>query len=307
MNDELAYLFGLIIGGGTLTPGGIDIEFPYKQWLRRDLQITPLLYTSAIQNVTPLIHSELGAWAIPRCIPGRTPRFHIEVTNVPNIFFELLRTYGIRPIGELRKHASIETMLSHMNTGNKRRFISGLADVIGSVSVSHRHRSLHSTIVSFEFLGDNWNLPFEVCQTLHELKVPVDQILWHHPNMHAGTSRTAEWRKGFKVRVKAGDFSRVGFGFDCKIRGLRRLLNIERRHRGHISHNRLCPNQRYRIKGIKLRHQDENSDELPCRVRGHAIHYTHICAALGCPHAPRAWLRRMVPQYTPQGATPLPV
>lgn len=86
MNDELAYLFGLIIGGGTLTPGGIDIEFPYKQWLRRDLQITPLLYTSAIQNVTPLIHSELGAWAIPRCIPGRTPRFHIEVTNVPNIF-----------------------------------------------------------------------------------------------------------------------------------------------------------------------------------------------------------------------------
>lgn len=297
MNDDLAYLLGLIIGGGTAEPTSITIEFPYKQWPHEDFEITPQWFNDCITNIAPLVNRELNATATPQFVRGNTPRFYLNITNLPNATWALLNAYGITPIGQLRRSASIANLLPHMNRSHKKNFVSGLADVIGSVRASHRHRSLKNTIVSFEIIGENYSLAFELCQLLYELGVPVDQILWHHPNMHAGLSRTAYWKKGTKVRVKAGDFASINFGLECKRDGLIRLNEIEERNRGYVSHGALCPNRRYNINRMKVTHVDENSTILPSNLRGHFIHYTHICCLLGCPHAPRDWLAREIPRY----------
>jgi len=300
MDKDTAYFLGLLIGGGKIFEDYISIEFPYKGWAQEDFRISPMWFNDSVVRIAPLIRRLLNTEATPRYVPGSNPRFYIEIRHIPDVFYEMLRLYNITPLGELRRDASIEKLVLDMDDHCKRSFVSGLADVIGSCRQSHRHRTLKSAIISFEIVGQNWKLPFELCQLLHSLKIPVDQILWHHPNMHAGSNPTAYWKKGHKVRVKAGDFAEIGYGMECKNIGLRRLIELEKRSRGYVSRGKLCPNRTYRINRLKVVHEDEYSTELPERVRGHKIHYTHICHSLGCPHAPVEWLNEKMQEYMPK-------
>lgn len=301
MQSDMAYFLGLLIGGGTISEDTISIEFPYKGWDREDYRIPPEWFTDSVTKIVPLMRNLINANATPRCVTNHTTRYYIDISPIPNLLYEMLREYGIRPLGQLRREASISKLVPKMNESCQRKFVSGLADVIGSCRPTHRHRTLESTIISFEIIGRNWNLPFELCQLLYGLKVPVDQILWHHPNMHAGANPKAYWKKGHKVRVKAGDFVKIGYGMECKRIGLENLLETEKKKRGTVSRGKLCPNRRYNINRVKVVHQDENSSELPKEVRGHFMHYTHICHALGCPHAPVSWLKEKMPRYMPKG------
>jgi len=305
MNTELAYLLGLLIGGGVFGRSDITIDFPYEKWPHEDVEIAPQWFNDSITNIAPMINRVLNAQATPNYVKGTTPRFYIHITNIPHVTYDTLRAYGINPVGELRRCTSLQGLLPHMDQACKRAFVSGLADVIGSVRASHRHRSLASTIVSFEIMHENWSLPYELCQLLYELNVPVDQILWSHPNIQSGKNSTYRaWRKGHKVRVKAGDFATIGFGLECKRRGLEDLIHIEERNRGCVSHNSLCPNQKYSCAQCnKVAHVDEDATDLPPEVRGHFIHYTHICSVLGCPHAPANWLSRMIQKYGRQSTS----
>lgn len=297
----MAYFLGLLIGGGTITQNIISIEFPYKGWSREDFRISPEWFNDSVTKIVPLINNLLNANATPRCVTDHTPRYYIDISPIPNLLYTLLQEYGIRPLGQLRREASIGELVPKMDEHCQRKFVSGLADVIGSCRPTHRHRTLESTIISFEIIGKNWNLPFELCQLLHDLEVPVDQILWHHPNMHAGVDPKAYWKKGHKVRVRAGDFAKIGYGMECKRIGLEKLLEIEKKNRGTISRGKLCPNRRYHISRVKVVHEDENSPELPKQVRGHFIHYTHICHVMGCPHTPISWLNKKMSKYMPKG------
>ena len=293
----MAYFLGLLIGGGKIIGNSISIEFPYKQWPHEDFRIAPTWFNDSVIKIAPLIRDLLGTDARPRYVSVETPRFYIEIEQIPRVLYENLSIYGIKPLGELRRHASIRTLVSEMNRDNRKSFVSGLADVIGSCRRSHRHRTECSSIISFEIIGENWRLPYELCQLLHSLQIPVDQILWNHPNMHSGKDIRGYWKKGHKVRVKVGDFAEVGYGIECKKIGLDRLLEIEKNKRGYISRGKLCPDRRYNISGEKVIHIDEHSNELPKEVRGHFIHYTHICHALGCPHAPIDWLTLKIQRY----------
>lgn len=299
MQTDMAYFLGLLIGGGSLTDNQISIEFPYKKWPHDDYRISPEWFNDSVTRIIPLIDQILNTNATPRYVGGETPRFYIDISPIPTILYDTLTNFGIRPLGELRRHASLELITQNMDVACKKKFVSGIADVIGSCRASHRNRSLQSTIISFEILGENWKLVYDLCQLLHELDVPVDQILWNHPNMHAGSTPGAYWKKGHKLRVKAGDFAAVGYSLECKRIGFDNLLDLEVVNRGSISHGTLCPRTNHKVNRIKVIHDDEMSSDLPENVRGHFIHYTHICQALGCPNAPSEWLDEKIEQYTP--------
>jgi len=301
MQKNTAYFFGILIGGGKFSDtqdARVNIEFPYKDWMSGEVRISPQWFEDSVTKIIPLINKVLNTSAVPRYIQASTPRYCIEINSVPELLYEMLRNYGIRSVGELRRHASIEKLVKDMDDECKRSFISGFADVVGSCRASHRNYTLQATIISFEIFGENWKLPYELCQTFYDLGIPVDQILWNHPNMHAGASSTAHWKKGHKVRIRAGDFSKVGYGLECKKKGLEKLLELELKSRGFISEGKLCPNRNYKIIRKKVHHEDENSKDLPPEVRGHFIHYTDICRALGCPHAPTKWLDDQIGKYT---------
>ena len=290
-NPDFSYLLGLLVGGGRFGErDSITIEFPFKSWPQENFRISPQWFEESVRSIVPTIRTQIGATATPRYVGNHSHHFYIEIENTPQILFDTFRRYGIQPMGTLREHASIKRLVDDLDQEGKKRLLQGLADVIGSCRASHRNRTLQTTIISFEILGRNYDLTFELCQLLYSLGIATDQILWNHPNMHAGSQPDAYWKKGNKVRVRAGDFATVGFGMECKRQGLVRLLELELHARGSISHNSLCPNRNYRLGPEKVSHRDEQSPDLPTQLRGHFIHFTAICRALGCPHAPSNWL-----------------
>ncbi len=78
MNDDLAYLLGLIIGGGIAEPRKITIEFPYRQWPHEDFEISAQWFNDCITNIAPIISRELNATATPQYIRGSTPSFYLN-------------------------------------------------------------------------------------------------------------------------------------------------------------------------------------------------------------------------------------
>lgn len=108
MNKDMAYFLGLLIGGGNLANNQISIEFPYKGWAHEDYRISPTWFNESVSKIVPLINQLLNSTATPRYVSNETPRFYIDISPVPTILYDTLNHYGINPIGELRRHASIQ-------------------------------------------------------------------------------------------------------------------------------------------------------------------------------------------------------
>lgn len=304
MNPDLAYFIGMLIGGGAIAPNrSFVIEYPYKKWIN-DIGVSFATYQQAVTQLRPLVEDLVGVTIVPNLRQtGTYPTMLLQSQGrAPSIFIDLLESYGLPSQGRLRDNAnlSIVILVQYMgaNMLAKQQFIRGLADVIGSCQESQRAFTGVTPIISFELR--NWHLPMEVCHLLHEQGIAVDQILWEHPNIQSGKDPTYDWRnKGFKLRVRATDFAQIGYRMTAKQNALNALLQGVPLRRREFCED---PNRKFgfRVRDVKVRHQDENSSDLPPAVRGHFIHFTHICAALGCPYAPLNRLRQAIQNYNPQ-------
>lgn len=128
----------------------------------------------------------------------------------------------------------------------------------------------------------NWFLPIQICRLMQvHLDVPVQHILWGHPNMRDPQKKGAQWAKEHRIRIYAEDFLPVGFHFRFKQQILEEMAEWNRRQR--VGGGRKCnPLARHRIKK-KAHHGEEKSKSLPSSLRGkHFDAYFQICLALGC-------------------------
>jgi hypothetical protein len=128
----------------------------------------------------------------------------------------------------------------------------------------------------------NWALPIQVCRLLQvHLQVPVQHILWGHPNLRDPQNKGKPWAKEHRIRVYAEDFLPVGFHFPFKQKILEEMADRNRRQGGAPS--RACnPLARHKIRP-KAKHRGERAKSLPGAVRGkHFNAYFQICQALGC-------------------------
>jgi hypothetical protein len=301
MDPDHAYTLGCLIAGGRIGENRVNIKFPFKRWGK--IGIDPAraagILKSMAQHIQPKLKQLYGLDPYPEMMP----EWQIICDGISAKLERDLLKYGITPRGILREHASVRKLIPEMDLLCKRDFVAAMADVIGSVAPSHRRFDMSHTIVSFEILGKNFNLVMELCRLLRDLGCPVDQILWEHPNMHSGEDPWYDgWiKKGNKLRVLTWDYVRnASFVFGSKVVAAERNLEIERKiireevkGRWKIQQvkNELCPHKRYQFKGAKTVHKHEFHERLKPTVRGHFIHYTHICAAMGCPFAPRRQLK----------------
>lgn len=301
MDPDHAYIIGCLIAGGRIGKNRVSIKFPFKKWgkITEDPLRAAENFKSIVKHVQPKLRELYGldSYTIPE------PEWQLICEGDLTKMLKDLSSYGIKPHGILREHASIQNIVSKMDIVCKRDFVAAIADVIGSVAKSHRRFDMGHTIVSFEILGENFHLVMELCHLLRDLGCPVDQILWEHPNMHCGYDPwDDEWiNKGNKLRVLTWDFVRkASFVFGSKVVTAERNLEeemkeltaqVQSRLRMRDIRNEFCPRKRIQIKGIKTVHKHEFHERLIPEVRGHFIHYTHICAAMGCPFAPKKQLK----------------
>lgn len=287
MDTDRAYLLGLIIGGGIFgnSEDVFRIHLPYRQWgsYVSNPQRAGQIAKDVLRVVSPLFRS----------IYGLVISYDTSVGGEWNILCEgdlsplknELQEYGISCDGEVRKTANIDSVIPLLIDDNlKRRFIAGLADTIGSTTPSHRRFSDDIQILSFEINGFRYDFVCQLCRLLHSVQCFPDQVLWNHPNFHSGNNPYySAWKKGFKLRVKLDQYARFGaFAFRTKAESARENMGRESR----ANNAEPCEQRRISVTPSCV-HNDENYVLLPPEIRGgHYLHNKHVCAVLGCSHAP---------------------
>lgn len=286
MNTDKAYLLGLIVGGGVFghAEDAFRIRLPFKKWgsylenPQRAGQIAGDILRKvgqmfrAIYNLSVQYEATESIWTI--LCEGDT-------TSVKNDLMQ----YGIACEGRIWESTDIGKIVPDLTDDNlKRRFIAGLADTIGSMAKSHRRFTDEHQILSIEISGFRFNAVCNLCKLLYSINCIPDQVNWNHPNIHCTKNPYySQWHKGFKLRILLDQYARFGaFAFRTKAESLQANRKLQQQTHSAVR----CEEREINVSPSTV-HPAEHDTRLPEIIRGgHYLHFCHICAAMGCEHAP---------------------
>ncbi|MEA4986570.1 MAG: hypothetical protein VB095_00705 [Anaerovorax sp.] len=286
MNTDKAYILGLIIGGGIWgnAEDVFRIRLPYRQWgsYEQNPQRAGQISRDIMSVVSPMFRS---VYNISVSFEATNSQWNILCEGDMTDLKSDLSSYGISCDGELRETSDLKGIVAVLVDDNlKRRFIAGLADTIGSTAKSHRRFSDEIQILSFEVKGFNFAFVCDLCRLLYSVNCYPDQILWNHPNFHSASNPYyKQWKKGFKLRIQLDQYAKFGaFAFRTKAESSQANRSLQQEEHDAIP----CPERELSVKTSCV-HLAENDKCLPECIRGgHYLHNRHVCAVLGCEHAP---------------------
>ena len=286
LNTDKAYIIGMVIGGGIWgnAEDCFHIRLPFKQWgsyLKNPGRAAQI--SRDIMNLNNMFRS----------VYGISVQYDADAGGVWNVLCEGdtseliadLAEHGISCEGEMRKNTSITKIVSALaDDFMRRRFIAGLADTIGSTAPTQRRFTDDKQIISFEISGFNFSFVCDLCRLLYSVNCLPDQILWNHPNFHSAKNPYFKnWKKGFKLRVLLDQYAQFGaFAFKTKAESSKDNMLLQNQKNSATP----CPDLSVSATASCV-HSAEHDRNLPGAIRGgHYLHNRHVCAVLGCEHAP---------------------
>lgn len=297
MTEDIAYVLGLFVGGGTISDESFDIYLPVRKW---GIDNHKNLQSISLDLATDIRRRFQNAFGIVIDNDVISESWHIMPIPGSNIspIKEKLSEYGLPTDGILLNTANLETIKAKLSDYFAEYFISGICDTKGSVADSHRRFSDSAPTISIEIPGSTKNFLFvtQLCSWLHDLGAFADQILYNDPCQHASTNPYySGWKKGFKIRFLVKEFLQSkSFSLKAKAAHAGRLANKQ-----DIEEQGPCEDRGVegRIKPVCI-HYDIHSSSLPEGVRSKIfLHYFHICAVMKCPYAPVKELRKAIDNY----------
>lgn len=281
MNNEMAYLLGMITGNGEIQRGlnetTIVIEIPHKK-LETEFEKDVSVYVKAsITDIREIIEPLVGAGL----------RFN-QSTNVSYISFtkpneDYLMREIIRHIGGATSHNNVRISdeVFKFTLDERKQFIKGFADVTGYIRKSNYFFDKEMHRVYFE-IPQNWKLVTDFCNLLKSVDIPVQNIDWAHPNMRDGNlkkyneGKTDFWKKEHQVKVWANEYEPIGFAVIHKDEALEKfsheqIVYIESQHKkvSDVTHRYYW--EMIGKKKVKPTHPAENDEFIPEEIRGN--HY----------------------------------
>ncbi|MHB8755247.1 MAG: hypothetical protein ACYC92_09875 [Candidatus Acidiferrales bacterium] len=291
LDPDVAYLLGLITARGQFYVEGdirrLVVNFPYRLFtakppegsgLHFDIPTEMRLCLDDVRNrINELLEVNV------QIIPGR------RNTQLVAVFTK--NTMSWRNLTTLLKHRSsyqefeVPAIIYETPEDIQLEYARGFADASATPSSSDYEQygnSPRSHRIVLQVNHQNWLLPIQICRLLQvHLKVPVQHILWGHPNLRDSGNKGKSWEKEHRIRVFAEGFLPVGFHFPFKQRILESMAEINR-NQDHGPIHECNPLARHRTKK-KAKHRGERSKDLPEALRGkHFNAYFQICKALGC-------------------------
>ena len=300
LDGEKSYVLGLLVAGGEVSTSRFSILFPFDQWAvdpASQNEISTHILTKmrrTFKNSYGLdIDFSLGAknkWTISPI--GESALIQRGVDEIRSDL-QLLR---LPDLGSILDFADLSFAKETLSTTSAVRFLAGICDVRASLTKSHRNRVATTPIVSVEVPARTKNFTFvvQLCGWMTSIGGVTDQVLYNHPSIQSADNPDyMEWKKGFKIRIRASSFTKkLSFAISAKSFDAQDLASIE-----DSSVQEPCCSRKVKA-GIRSIHSDINSKDLPESIRGQVfLHYHHICAVLGCPYAPIAEVQSMVNRY----------
>lgn len=216
MNNEMAYLLGMITGNGeiqrSLTETTISIDVPHKK-LETEFQKDVGIYVKAsITDIRQILEPLLGTSL--KFI--QNPNLSILSFTKPNedyLMREIMRYVGNASSAETIR---ISPEVFQFTTDERKQFVKGFADVTGYIRKSNYAYHEPQYRVYFE-IPHNWELVADFSNLLKSIDIPVQNIDWAHPNMRDGDLKKYNqgkpdfWKKEHQVKVWAVEYQPIGF------------------------------------------------------------------------------------------------
>lgn len=292
MNNEMAYLLGMITGNGEIQRGAsettIVIEIPHKK-LETEFQKDVGIYVKAsVTDIREIIEPLVGT--------GLTFNQHANVSFIsfrkPNedyLMREILRYTGAATSHD---NVRISPEVFSFTVDERKQFIKGFADVTGYIRRSNYFFNKEAHRVYFE-IPQNWGLVSDFCNLLKSVDIPVQNIDWAHPNMRDGNLKKYNmgkpdfWKKEHQVKVWAVEYQPIGFAVLHKKEALDAFAkeHIDYIEQQGKSKNAVTHRYYWQLTGKKKDkpvHPRENDEFIPDEIRGkHYNSWQEIAKDLG--------------------------
>ena len=216
MNNEMAYLLGMITGNGEVQRGvtetTIVVEIPHKK-LETEFQKDVGIYVKAsVTDIREVLEPLLGT-SLSFSQSANVSYVSFRNSNEGYLMREIMRYIGAATSHD---NVRISPEVFDFSVDERKQFIKGFADVTGYIRRSNYFFDKEAHRVYFE-IPQNWELVSDFCNLLKSVDIPVQNIDWAHPNMRDGNLRKYNqgkpdfWKKEHQVKVWAVEYQPIGF------------------------------------------------------------------------------------------------
>lgn len=277
MNNEMAYLLGMILGNGEIKRSGqqttISISIPHKKLQTEDENDVRIYVAASVTNIRnvlePLISKDLH---------------YIQNTSESILTFtKNNEDYLIREIMQFVNNVvSCENMRipNHFYDSTrdiKVSFLRGFSDVTGYIRRSNYFFNKYMHRVYIE-VPRNWYMVVDICNLLSSIDIPVQNIDWAHPNMRDGNLKKYDegkvnfWKKEHQIKIWANEFLPIGFAVIHKNSALQSLAEelitgIEAEGKNVVEKTHKFYWENREKNKIKPRHPSEDDEFIPIEIR----------------------------------------
>ncbi len=287
MNNEMAYLLGMILGNGEIQRGmnstTVTIDIPYKNLYTDDMKDVAVYVKASAVDIRTMIEPMIGHNLIVTQTEHST-KLSFTKTNEEYVMREILRFVGA---GRHHSTMKMNPELFSITTDQKKSLLRGIADVTGYIrksNIAFGQDGAHRVYIE---IPGNWYMVIDIANMLKDVDVPVQTIDFGHPNFRDGRlakyneGKPNYWKKEHQVKIFANEFLPVGFNIKHKQDALERyseelleFVDPEKTHKF------------YWEKGVRRKpkpiHPGENDQSLPEEIRGqHFDSWTDLARILG--------------------------
>lgn len=287
MNNEMAYLLGMILGNGEIQQGAssttVTIDIPFKNLYTDDLKDVAIYVKASIVDMRAIIEPLIGHNLVVTETKHST-KLSFSKPNEEYVTREILRLIdGGRHHSTMRMNPE----LFDITTDQKKALMKGIADVTGYIrksNIAFGQEGAHRVYIE---IPGNWYMVIDIANMLKAVDVPVQTIDFGHPNFRDGNlikyneGKPNFWKKEHQVKIFANEFLPIGFNVKHKQDALEKyseeLLEF------------IDPNKTHKFyweksirRGNKKIHPCENDPSLPEEIRGkHFDSWTDLARTLG--------------------------
>ena len=217
MNNEMAYLLGMICGNGEIKRGNFEtvfsIEMPHKKLTTEEHHDIKLYVKASMNDIRSLIEPLVGTGLSFTQSKAATV-LSFSKPNTDYTAREILQYIGMATShNDVKLHEKIFAF----SKDEKRQFLKGFADVTGYIRRSNYFfdKYMHRVYLEIPY---NWELVIDISNLLKDLDVPVHSIDWAHPNMRDpklvkyNNGNHGFWKKEHQIKIYANEFLPIGFG-----------------------------------------------------------------------------------------------
>lgn len=293
MNNEMAYLLGMICGNGEVKRDGnnttISVEIPHKVIKTGEFHDIPLYVRASISNIRNILEPLISNGILSTQSRNATTLYFTK-PNSDYLIREILRYTGT---GTSHTNMRIHADIFNFSYDERRLFLKGFSDTTAYIRRSNAERGIEYMHRVYIEIPQNWYMVVDICNLLKSIDIPVQNIDWAHPNIRDGKLTKYNqgypnfWKKEHQIKIYANEFEKIGFGIEHKnialntyAQELKTAFSIHGQQAENRTHKYYWETRT--VNKNKPIHPGEIDEFIPIEVRGkHYNSWKHLAKDLG--------------------------